>query len=394
MKIVFVTYHPLGFGGAEVSTKFLAEGLLARGHEIVFVSSGDYEGFTTYRLKDFKKNPFFWRHNQEIRKVLKEVIRKENPDLIHVHDRLTSVSAVQTAKKYKIPVIVHFRDYWFACPNSSCMAPDYYEYDLCTSKIIYKHFPKKTWLWNLHKLRYLKKARKIINQADLKFANSKAIQRRLEIAGITHSKVIPILRDLSQFTPNIEGKAFKKNYHLSEKVLTYVGGLTLVKGIMFITQTISKILEKYSDWNFIIVGDGPLWDDVERFIAQKDLKKQIRLIGRVPLEVMPEVYAASDLVVLPSLWEEPLSGILLEAGASCVPVVSSDRGGTREAVVDGKTGFIVSSTDEGAWKSVLLKLMEDAALREKIGKQAREYILKNFSVNVVAEKVDGYYKKL
>src|SRR3989338_2461827 len=104
MKILFVTYHGLRFGGAEVSTKYLAEGLKKRGHEIIFVSNGHYEGFKNYILKSYTFLPFSLQRRY-VRKIVKRVIKEENPDIVHAHDRLTSVGAVQAARSLKVPVV-------------------------------------------------------------------------------------------------------------------------------------------------------------------------------------------------------------------------------------------------------------------------------------------------
>mgnify|MGYP001574491632 CR=1 FL=1 len=177
MKILFVTYHGLGFGGAEVSTKYLARGLQERGHEVIFVSHGQYEGFRNYFLKRFTFLPFSLQR-MYVRKVVKKVIQKEHPDIVHVHDRLTSVGAVQAAKALKIPVVVHFRDYWAVCPRSSCMAPDGFAYERCTPAVIFKHYPFYRWSLELYKLFSLRKARRVVNQADVKFCNGLKIQKR------------------------------------------------------------------------------------------------------------------------------------------------------------------------------------------------------------------------
>ena len=82
-------------------------------------------------------------------------------DIVHAHDRLTGVAAVRAAKKMKIPVVVHFRDYWVACPRSSCMAPDGFAYEKCTPVIIFKHYPFYRWVWEMYKLFSLRAARKV-----------------------------------------------------------------------------------------------------------------------------------------------------------------------------------------------------------------------------------------
>ena len=63
MKILFTVYHPLGFGGAEISTKTLAEALKNQGHEIIIAATKPYEGITSYCFKAYKKIPWFRYHN-------------------------------------------------------------------------------------------------------------------------------------------------------------------------------------------------------------------------------------------------------------------------------------------------------------------------------------------
>ena len=63
MKILFTVYAPLGYGGAEVSMKLLAEGLKKRGHDVIIASTGTYSGFKTYKFRRFRKAPLFYVHN-------------------------------------------------------------------------------------------------------------------------------------------------------------------------------------------------------------------------------------------------------------------------------------------------------------------------------------------
>ena len=393
MKILFVTYHGLGFGGAEVSTKYLAEGLKKRGHEIIFASTGDYEGFKNYKLKDYRKIPFFFVHNLYMRKKIKQIILDEKPDLIHVHDRLTSVPAIQIAKKMKIPAIVHFRDYWFACPNSSCMARDGFEYDKCSMGIILKHFPMKRWLWDLYKLQYLKRARKILDKADLKFANSDSVKRRLEICGIKDYKTVNILRDLSKFSDKVEKNVIKKRFGLNKNVIAYVGGFTQVKGIMFVLPIVNNIIKGRKDWSFFIAGHGDLENEMREF-ARNNNADNVVIAGKLDIKDMPYVYRDSDIILLPSLWDEPLSGILLEGGASGKLVIASDKGGNKEVIADGKNGLIAHSGDENAWKEKIIIALGNQWARKGYGENLRKDVLKNYSLDKVSEIVEKEYKSI
>jgi len=392
MKILFVIYHGLGFGGAEVSTKYLAEGLKKRGHEIIFVSNGHYEGFKNYILKSYTFLPFSLQRRY-VRKIVKRVIKEENPDIVHAHDRLTSVGAVQAARSLKVPVVVHFRDYWFACPRSSCMAPDGVFYEQCTPGIVFKHYPAKRWLLELYKLFSLRKARRAVNQADVKFCNGLTIQRRLKECGIHDAEVLPILRDMSMFSLATEKGAVKREYCLKPRVVSFVGGLTLSKGIMFLAEVFSEIAQEHRDWCLCMVGGGPLKESLQWFIRERGLEEQILVLGKVPLAKMPLLYADTDIVVFPSLWEEPLSGVLLEAGASGKPVIASDRGESKEILVHGETGLIVAVEKE-AWKKAIQMLMEKEALRKKMGAAARKRITQDYSLEHVSGIVEKKYQEL
>src|SRR3989344_1863723 len=394
MKVLFVTYHGLGFGGAEVSTNYLAEGLKRKGHEIIFISTGDYEGFKNYKLDCFKNVPLFFIHDFYVEKAIKKVIKIEKPELIHVHDRLTSIGAVKAAKTAKIPVVVHFRDYWFACPNSSCMASDGFGYDKCDAKIIFKHFPARRWLWDIYKLGHIRKARKILDMADLKFANSNAVRRRLEICGINDAKQVNILRNLNNFSPKVKKGVIKQMLGIDCNLVLYAGGLTEVKGVKFIVEVISEVLNRKKGWCFLIFGEGPLVNNLKELIELKGLSNKIILAGKIGINEMPYAYADADIVVLPSLWEEPLSGVLLEAGASGKPVVASDRGGNREVIRNGLNGYIAGAGNAGEWKKMLIKLINDKELRKKIGDNARKEILQGFSMEQVSGAVEKEYLTL
>jgi len=362
MKVLFITYHGLGFGGAEVSTKLLAEGLKKMGHETVFVSNGEYTGFKGYKLRGFKRIPLFFVHDMYVKNFLKRVINIEKPDLIHVHDRLTSIGAVKAAKTAKIPVVVHFRDYWFACPNSSCMASDGFGYDKCDAGIIFKHFPARRWLWDIYKLGHIRKARKILDMAD--------------------------------FSPKVKKGVIKQMLGIDCNLVLYAGGLTEVKGVKFIVEVISEVLNRKKGWCFLIFGEGPLVNNLKELIELKGLSNKIILAGKIGINEMPYAYADADIVVLPSLWEEPLSGVLLEAGASGKPVVASDRGGNREVIRNGLNGYIVGAGNASEWNKMLIKLINDKELREKIGDNARKEILQGFSMEQVSGAVEKEYLKL
>lgn len=124
------------------------------------------------------------------------------------------------------------------------------------------------------------------------------------------------------------------------------------------------------------------------------MKQQIILAGKIPLDEMPSLYRDAAFVVFPSQWEEPLSGVLLEAGAMEKPVIASDRGESKEIIIDGQTGVIVAAQDKAAWKQAVLTMMGQPRLLEAMGKAAAERIHRFYSIEHVSGKVEKKYWEL
>jgi len=109
---------------------------------------------------------------------------------------------------------------------------------------------------------------------------------------------------------------------------------------------------------------------------------------------MPEVYRQAHIVTLPSLGEG-LPTVLLEAAASGRPIVTTDVPGCREAVVDGVTGILVPPNDPLALAAAIEKLLDDPALRRKMGQNGRQRVVDNFSgEQIVSETMTVYNKVL
>lgn len=382
MKVLFTTYSTLGVGGAEVSMKLLAEGLRKLGNDVIIASTGNYDNARKFRR--FRKIPLYSVHNKYLETFFSNIIKKENIEIIHAHDRLTSIAAIRTGK-FKIPTVVHFRDYWFACPRSSCLTPDFTEYDVCNYGMILKKYPMKRWLWDMYKWRYIKSKWREIDEADLKFANSGVVKRRLELCGIRKNvKVLPILRDFQNITG--DGEGVKKKYGLKKIVITFIGSLHYHKGIMNMLTIMPSILAERGNVSFLIVGDGPLYEEIKN----KSYKNVI-LTGRLKGDEIPDVYEASDIVLLPSVWQEPLSGVLLEAAAHKKVIISSNTGGSSD-ILDQK--FMINPFDLDGWKERILELIDDEKLRNKLGNEWGNIARKKYNIPVIAEQVEKEYENV
>ncbi|HEV2591706.1 MAG TPA: glycosyltransferase family 4 protein [Gaiellaceae bacterium] len=121
-------------------------------------------------------------------------------------------------------------------------------------------------------------------------------------------------------------------------------------------------------YELVIVGDGPDRTDLETLQHRLGLDERVRFAGE--RDDVPQLLADAGVFVLASRSEGlPIS--VLEAMAAGLPVVASDVGGLREQVVDGETGYLVPAGDVTALTDALARLLDDPALRERIGAAAR-----------------------
>jgi len=139
---------------------------------------------------------------------------------------------------------------------------------------------------------------------------------------------------------------------------------------------------------FLIVGDGAMREELERFTREHDMADAVVFTGD-RLDV-PDVLALMDVCVLTSR-NEGLSNAIIEAMACARPIVATDVGGTRELVADGQTGFLIQPQDHANLAERVLRILDDPALASKLGELARKKALENFSPDVFLPNVEALY---
>lgn len=143
------------------------------------------------------------------------------------------------------------------------------------------------------------------------------------------------------------------------------------------------------DLDLWLVGDGPCRRSAERMASRLGIAGCVSFLGR-RTDVAP-ILAAAQIFVLVSRFEGfPIS--VLEAMRAGLPVVATDVGGVREAVVDGETGFLVPRGDPVVLRERLRRLIADPALRERMGKAGRERFLRRFKVDRTIEGTLSVYE--
>ncbi len=174
-------------------------------------------------------------------------------------------------------------------------------------------------------------------------------------------------------------------------VVAFVGRLAGVKRPDRLARVAERVAAKRADVTFVVAGDGSGRDELRRTVdASPRLRGRVRLLGWYP--DVAAVYAACDLVLLTSDNEGmPLS--LIEAAAAGRPSVATRVGSTAEVVVDGVTGY-VCAVDDDALAAAVLRLCDDAGLREQMGRAARDDAEQRFSRARMIADMEAIYAQV
>lgn len=173
-------------------------------------------------------------------------------------------------------------------------------------------------------------------------------------------------------------------------VVLCVSRLVPRKGQHRLLQAWPAVRAEHPTATLVLAGAGSQLDALRRAAAGLD---GVRVLGRVPAEHLPALYAGADLFVLPvadrfgGLVTESLGIVLLEAAAAGLPVVAGRAGGTREAVLDGRTGTLLDGRDVGAVQRAVNELLADPARREDWGRTGRRWVSQAWSWDVGAERL-------
>ncbi len=165
------------------------------------------------------------------------------------------------------------------------------------------------------------------------------------------------------------------------RLVTVVAKLMEQKGHRVLLEALPEVLGRHPDVRLVLAGEGPLRDEIVARAAALGIA--VHLIGNRP--EIPELLAASDLFVLPSLWEG-LPMALLEAMASRLPVVATAVSGSRDVVVPGESGLLVAPGDAPALAGAMIDLLTDRARAQRLGEGARRRVETEFSARTQAER--------
>lgn len=175
------------------------------------------------------------------------------------------------------------------------------------------------------------------------------------------------------------------------RVVTFVGRLEPQKGVQWLVDTASTWLLQLPDCHLLLVGQGRLQGTLETACSSTGIRDRVHFAGwRTDI---PEILAASDLLVLPSVWEG-MPNVLLEAMASRLPAVASDVEGVRELLGPAASQQTVPYRDTEAFVGKVVSLLGDPVLSAAIGQQNRRRIEQEFTISRMVAAYETLWESL
>jgi glycosyltransferase involved in cell wall biosynthesis len=246
-------------------------------------------------------------------------------------------------------------------------------------------------MWNLSKLE-----KQAAEKANLIITISKYTKNKIiELYGLKKEKIkiVPNGVDIQQFRPLNNQREIRNQIGIKNRPsILFVGRLIPRKGLSFLVQAAKKIVKEQQDTIFLIVGEGPQKNHLISKLEKNRLMKNFLFLGDIKENVLPLIYNSADIFVFPSIQEG--QGIaLLEAQATSKPVVSFKIGGVSETLLDKKTGFL-TEPDSTELANAILNLIKNKELRDRMGKNGREFVSKYFSWDNSAKALLEIYKEV
>ncbi len=354
------------FGGGEVQVMGLTLELLRAGHNAELLCDPDGELWRRAIQADITCRPLRIRNSLDAAAGLRlrALLTHNRYDIAHFHTARAHAMAPYALGRAGALVVTRRMDY---VPNR-LFAP---------------------WLYN--------------HVVDRIAAISEGVAQALVRAGVArhHITIIPSGVDCTRFAP--PGETTREQARATFGLLPHeiavgtIGALVARKGHRVLIEAIAGVRragfkefpdEEGPEMRCFIAGAGPLRHELAQQIVQRDLGRIITLLG--PLENAATLLNALDVFVMPSL-NEGMGVAALEAAAAGLPVVASATGGLPEVVADGRTGILVKPGDPAALAKAIRRLGVDCQLRSAMGKEGRKRAVRNWSIELMAQRTLKLY---
>jgi len=242
----------------------------------------------------------------------------------------------------------------------------------------------------LHKSGFLRqRAKRVFSRAAHITVVSNFLKNELvSLFPETEAKIAVIPMPLDPETLQREEKA-----GVNGRIILCPARLIEQKNLDVLLEAFAQVAPEIQDAKLIIVGSGPKEAALKNKARNLDLEKKVEFLPSMPPPKLGKLYQAAELVTLVSK-NEGFGLVLVEAFLFQKPVVAARSGGITDIVTDGENGFLVDPDSPDEMAEALKKLLADADLRKKMGKNGYRTYIEKFSPEKLAEKFDRLYAEI
>jgi len=230
--------------------------------------------------------------------------------------------------------------------------------------------------------------------ADRVITSGAVVKALIEAAGVPPERVvaIPAGIDTGRFHGGISGAAVRAQLPAAGALVGLVANIRGSKGHQYFLEAAPRVLAERPDTRFLIVGDGVGFEDVQRRVAGLGLGDRVVMTGF--RRDVPEVMAALDVLVLPSVRSEAFPQVIPQALAVGTPVVGTTVGGIPEIIRDGETGRLVPPADAPALADAILDLLRDPARARALARRGQALVQESFTFEATMRATTAIYEEL
>jgi glycosyltransferase involved in cell wall biosynthesis len=213
-------------------------------------------------------------------------------------------------------------------------------------------------------------------------------------AGVAPAKIVAVPPgvDLTRFHAGVSGERVRAELGLVGPVAGLVANIRGSKGHDVFLEAARLVLRQVPDARFLVVGDGVGFEDVRARVDALGLDHAVVMTGF--RHDVPEVIAALDVLVLPSIRSEATSQVILQAMAIGTPVVASAIGGSPEVVRDAETGRLVPPNDPAALAAAIVVTVRDRGRAHAMARTAQTFVRERLSLDAQMGATTAVYRAL
>lgn len=360
-------------GGEDTVVENESNMLRENGHDVVFYTRHNNEiknRNVLDKIKLFFESIFSIKTYREVKKIIK----KENIDIVHVHNTLPLISPAvyYAAFKSKVPVVQTIHNFRLLCPGATLtrngkICEDCMHDGLCSAL---KHKCYRNSFFQTLSMVVSLKVHRILKTYQ-------KIDGYIALTQFNKNKLLNLVKDKDKVyvKPNFVKCTDSKKYQKreTENYFVFIGRLDKLKGIDLIVESWIDI----KDVELIVIGDGPLKKELETYVKKNNIAN-IKLLGFMKREEAFEIIKRSKAIIMASQWYEGFPMTIVESFSLGVPVIAGNIGNLGAIITHNKNGVLFEHDSKKDLKNKINMLINNKDLNETLNEGAFKTFVENY----------------